>query len=223
MDFPTVGYNTVTIEEGLSTSGGQQLVSVPDLKDYLGIEAADRKSDAKLARFIRAARPVVENITGPIIPASFTEWHAGGSPNIAVRHRPSTSYGTSPVFTVQSVSEFIGRTEYDLTAVAGPTLGSTYSYMVDAPGFLSRLTGGGRGCFGGPVRVTYTAGQDPIPANVQEATLELVRVNYSPTMAAGRGRLTVADDQDTGPPLSFFVPRRVRELLAPNRRAPAVF
>jgi hypothetical protein len=34
--------------------------------------------------------------------------------------------------------------------------------------------------------------------------------------------MTVADDQDTGAPLGFFVPRRVRELLAPNRRSPTI-
>ena len=73
------------------------------------------------------------------------------------------------------------------------------------------------------VHVVYEAGQAVVPPNVYEATLELIRVNYQTTQQVGRGRRTVADDQEpTGPHLGFFMPNRVRELLGPTRRAPSI-
>jgi hypothetical protein len=226
MTFPTVGYLSVSIEENLTTAGGQQLVSVPDVKDYLNIVADDRTHDAKLARFIRAARPIVENITGPIIQAAFDEWHDGGSTFIQVRRRPSSSFATTPVLTLTNVDEYRGPVKFPLTVVAEPSLGTTYSCMIDGIGTITRRTAGGgvTAFYPGPgsVRVRYTAGQSSIPPNVYEATLEAIRVNYQTTQQAGRGRLTVSDDQDSGPPLGFYLPRRCRELLAPNRRAPSV-
>ena len=71
------------------------------------------------------------------------------------------------------------------------------------------------------VHVIYQAGQATVPDNVTAATLEMVRINYRPTMAVGRGAQAQADDQDTGPPLGFYVSKRCREMLAPNRRHPS--
>ena len=58
--------------------------------------------------------------------------------------------------------------------------------------------------------------------HARAGTLELLRVNYQTTQMTGRGFQAIADGNDNGPPLGFFVPRRVRELLAPNRRAPSI-
>lgn len=226
MQFPTVGYLWVSVEENLTTAGGAQLVGLPDVKDYLGIPANDRIHDARLIRFIHAVRPLIENITGPIIPASFTEWHDGGQYFIQVRRRPSTAPGTSPVLTLESISEFIGPTEYVLAIVTDPSQGSTYSAMLDPTGRIVRRTAGGGVTGFSPsadtVRVTYTAGQATTPHNVYEAALEAIRVNYQTTQQVGRARRAEADENDTGPPLGFFLPRRCLELLSPNRRAPSV-
>jgi hypothetical protein len=228
MTFPTVGYLSVSIEENITSVGGAQLVGLPDLKDYLNIRADDRSHDAKLVRFIEAVRPAIENIAGPIIPRTFDEWHDGGQYFIRLRHRPSTAIGARPVLTLTSCDEYRGPARYPLTIITDPSQGSIYSCMLDqATGQVVRRSSGG-GVIAFPpmpqsVHVVYQAGQSSIPPNVYEATLELIRVNYQTTQPVGRGRLTVSDDQDqSGPALGFFVPRRVRELLAPNRRAPSI-
>jgi hypothetical protein len=228
MTFPTVGYLWVTVEENLTTVGGQQLVSLPDLKDYLNEAAVDRHGDAKLIRLIHAVRPVVERITGPILPQMFDEWHDGGQSFIQLRRTPSTGFGTTPILNLVGVDEYRGPAKYPLAIVADPAHGSIYSCMVDRLGTVTRRTaGGGVTAFpaqSNAVHAIYQAGQSSVPPNVYEGTLELLRVNYQTTQQVGRGRLTVSDDLDaSGPPLGFFVPRRVRELLSPSRRAPSVF
>jgi len=234
MSFPTRGYLSVTIEENLITAG-QQLVSLPEAKEYLGINSGDRAHDARLARYIRAALPTVENICGPIIPKVYDEWHRGGGPTIQIRRRPSSTYGTTPVLGFEGVvdvdgddvtlgvSEYIGSTLHPLTVVASPSLGSTYSCMTDALGTITRRSGGGGvTVFAHDVHVVYQAGQSSIPANVTEGTLELLRANWHTTRPTGVGRMSPADDLDTATPLHFYVPRKVAEMLAPSRRAPSI-
>lgn len=222
MSFPTEGYLSVSIEENLTVSA-QQLVSLPEAKEYLGINSGDRHHDARLARFIHAARPTVENICGPIIPAEYVEWHTGGGPTLQVRRRPSSAYGTTPVLELTAVDEYLGSQLHELDIIDDPSTGSTYSCMIDSLGTITRRVGGGGiGCFSRDVRITYTAGQSVIPANVAEGTLEILRANWTQTRATGTGRMTVADDQDSGVPLHFFVPKRAAEMLAPNRRAPSI-
>lgn len=226
MTFPTIGYLWVSVEENLTTTGGAQLVGLPDVKDYLNIPSNDRTRDAKLIRFIHAVRPIVEHITGPIIPQVFEEWHQGGGYFVNVRRRPSTGYGTTPILNLIGAEEFRGVVKFPLAIVADPSQGSTYSVMLDNHGTITRRTAGG-GVTAFPnqpnaVHIWYQAGQASVPANVYEGTLELLRVNYQQTQQTGRGRGTIADDTDTGPSLGFFVPRRVRELLSPNRKAPSI-
>lgn len=225
MSFPTEGYLSIRIEENLLTAAGGELLGLPDLKSYLGMRPTDRAQDAKLIRLIRAARPIVESITGPIIPTVYDERHDGGGPIVQIRRRPSTSYGTDPILELQSASEDLGTTTYDLTVVDSPSLGSTYSCMIDQLGTITRLANGSWVNFApgtDSVRVVYRAGQASIPENVYEGTLELLRVNYETTQTRGSGYATPTDQLDIGPPLGFFMPRRVAEILSPNRRAPSI-
>src|SRR2546427_753279 len=45
MTFPSVGYISVAVEENLTTPGGQQLVGLSDVKDYLNVPPGDRIHD----------------------------------------------------------------------------------------------------------------------------------------------------------------------------------
>lgn len=226
--WPTEGYLTLVIEESLTGTNQAELVTLVDVKDYLDIDRNDRDHDAKLEALIADMRPVIERITGPIIPTVYVgEKYRGGSSIISLSHRPSVGYGTSPVLNVMAVSEYVGSTEYPLVDVADAALGTIYSFEVNVrEGTITRRTaGGGVGGFPGgenAVSVTYQSGQSSVPGNVRRATLEAVRVNYQTTQAVGRGRRTVADETDTGPPLGFFLPRRALELLGPTRRAPSI-
>lgn len=231
MTFPTVGYLTITIEQSLSTAP-QQLVTVADAKEYLSIPATDRGQDAKLTRFIDSLRPVVEGICGPVIPQIFEEWHDGGASWIKLRHAPRTGYGTSPRLTVLACSEYMGPIEWPLALVATPDRSQLYSVMLDVRlgRVVRRSAGGGVQPFPyGPqaVHVIYEAGQNAVPPNVYEGTLELVRVNYQRTQQATRapGPYPARDDEadfESGQPIGFLVPGRVRELLAPSRRYPSL-
>ena len=227
MTFPTVGYLWLSIEENLSVVGGAQLVSLPDVKDYLNLAPSDRDHDARILRFISSVRPVVERITGPILLTTFDEWHRGGHTFVQLRRRASSTFGTTPVMELLTCTEFRGAATYELDVVADPAHGSAYSCMVDAIGTVTRRSAGG-GVMAFPpgpdtVHVTYRAGQSAVPENVYEGTLELIRLNYQHAVQSGRARaLRDDDDLPTGPAVGFFVPNRVRELLGPNRRAPSV-
>ena len=228
MTFPSIGYIDVTIEPGIS-SQPQLLVDLETVKNYPGIRLPhnDRKLDARLENFIRAAQPLIEQITGPIIPRVFDEIYMGGNNIISLSHRPAVGYGTTPVLNVMAVSEYVGPTEYPLSNVASAALGSIYSYEVNTRlGTITRRTsGGGTIAFpAGPetVHIVYEAGQAQTPANVLEAACELVRINFQTTQATGAGLRTMADAEDTQKPLGFFMPRSVKELLSPMARGPSI-
>jgi len=233
--YPNDGYRTVSIEQALATAP-TQLVSIADAKEYASIPSSDRTQDEKLLRFIKSIRPVVESITGPIIPQQFEEWHDGGASFIKLRHAPRTGYGTSPLLTLMACSEYNGPVEWPLAIVASPDLGQLYSVMLDVRlGRVVRRTAGGAvQAFPNmlqSVHVIYEAGQTVVPDNVYEGTCELIRVNYQRTQQAGRGGVVPAgaeardDEADMGAPgvpLGFLVPGRVRELLSPTKRFPSI-
>lgn len=219
--FPTVGYNTIEIQENLTTVN-QTLVEIDDLKDYLGFPANDRTHDGELLRFLAGVTPVITNITGPILPTRYVnERYDGGAPFFSLRHRP--------IIDVENVTEYRGNIAYNLTQVPSHDLGTIYSYMFDPSGRIIRTTvGGGTTPFPAgtdQVSVTYSAGHVKTPENVRMATLELVRLNYQQTQQAGGGRIggtgSMIDEDLSGQQmLGFFVPGRVRELLAPHRKHP---
>lgn len=237
MTFPTDGWLWVTIAAGLSASTAGQLVSVPEVKEYMasfGL-SGDRLHDVKLMRYIAAATMEVENIVGPVIVRQFDEWHTGGQYYVKLRRRPSFALGTTPVLNVLGCEEFRGPTRYALSVVASPTSATTYSVELDAPNatLYRRTTGGGVIAFGaGPwgggmpqgVHVVYQAGQQTIPPNVSLAACEIVRHNYQTTQTVGAGMQTVADFQDrTGAPMGgFAIPSEARRLLEPMRKYPSL-
>jgi hypothetical protein len=230
--YPNDGYLEVAIEENLTTTGGQTLVSLGEARDYLNSQGSDKARDAKLLRFIRSITPTIEFICGPIIPTQYEEWYDGGQPSITLRRRPSTTYGTTPIFSVQAVSEYNGPIEWPLAIIQSPDQGQLYSVEVDAHLYriVRRTAGGGVQAFPSmpqSVHVWYTVGQTTVPANVVEGTLELIRLHFQGTQQ-GRPRMGSAggmttDDSEPGREIvGYFVPGKVRELLAPNKRAPAI-
>jgi hypothetical protein len=215
--FPTDGYLDIAVEENLTTPGGQQIVSLGEVKDYLNFSNVDRVRDAKLLRFIHQIRPAIEFITGPIIQTLYqNETYDGVGPWISLRHRP--------VIEVQSVTEYRGPIPYPLTQVPTPDLGSTYSYMFEPPGRIVRRTvGGGQTSFppgADSVFVTYLAGYQKVPENVTDAACELIRIHFQRTQQ-GRpraGMSTIDVDEPGREIFGFFMPNTVRERLAPNKR-----
>src|ERR1035441_6413844 len=129
MTFPTSGYLWVQIQENLTTAGGAQLVGLPEVKDHMHLPANDRSHDENLIRMIEAVAPLIEEVTGPILPQVYDEWYEGGHATISLRHKPSYGYGTSPILNLMAVSEYRGPIEYNLSLVGTPTPGYAYSPM----------------------------------------------------------------------------------------------
>jgi hypothetical protein len=228
MTFPTVGYRAVRIEPSL-VAESQQLLSLTEVKDYLNIEEGDRAHDAKLLEHIQAVQPLIEAEVGPIIPTVYDEWFNGGHATIALPYRPNTGFGTSPIMRLLAASEYRGPVEYDLAIIATPAEGQVYSVMLDPiHGVVTRRSAGG-GVIPFPfdpergdqqVHLVYESGQERVPENVKMAAKEAIRVNYRSTQSTGKGRRAQADEEP-GPAVPFYLPRKALELLGPNRRFPS--
>ncbi len=224
--FPIQGYQSVSIEEDLSTPGGARLISLEEIRDHLRIASGDRQFDARLLRLLDAMTPTIEAITGPILQRIYQEeTYDGGGWFITVRHRP--------IVEVHSVVEYRGPIPYVLTQVPTPDLGQIYSYMWEPAGRITRRTvGGGMTSFPGgadTVFVTYTAGQATVPGNVREGVLRMMDLHFQRqelgggrAFGGGNSGVSLDDELPKGPPVGFFVPGVVRELLEPNRRHPSV-
>ena len=221
--FPVQGYQSVSIEEDLSTPGGNRLVTLEEVRDHLRMSSTDTTFDARLLRMIDAITPVIENETGPIIQRAYDEWYDGGSLIINTRRRP--------IVLVNAVTEYRGAIAYPLSQVQTPADGQIYSYMFDPAGRIMRRTVGGGVTSFPPgfdsVHVQYVAGQPTVPWNVKEAVLHEIAVHFERTElgaggAFGGGGGGEDFDLPAGPPVGFFLTGKARELLQPNRRYPSI-
>src|ERR1039458_4179381 len=105
MTFPTTGYLWVEVEPSLGKLE-PQLVGLPEVHEHLQLTPQDHIHDGTFLRFIKAARPLIENLTGPIAIQVHDEWFEGGHATLALRHKPSYGYGTTPYLQLMAVSEY---------------------------------------------------------------------------------------------------------------------
>lgn len=229
MRWPTEGYISVWIEESLTSQGARNLISLPEVKDRLQIRPSDRIHDAKLVEWIEAVAPLIEDLTGPIIPQVYDEWCEGGHTTIGLRHRPNAGYGTTPILNVLAVIEYRGPIPYDLLNVPAPNQGSVYSIMVNKQlGYIARRTSGGgeqpfwrsTGHSAQNVNVRYEAGQEQVPSNVKMAAIETIKWWWLASQPQGKGAMTQFQDETTRPMVAL--PYHVEAMLAPTRRAPSI-
>lgn len=215
---PGDGYVDIWVEENLEGSA-QFLVSLSDIKDHLNIPSTDRTHDQKLLRWVQAVRPVIENITGPIIVQSYDNFYDGGTMAIRVRYRP--------IVTLEAVSIYLGPVEYPMSIIPNPQLGSIWSVMADGNRIVRRGPGGSQLPFPSGyqnIHVIYQAGFVSVPENVRQATLTVLQDNWNPSQQPGPGHPGLAVDMiPVTPPGNFLVSAAAREWLVPNRRAPSVY
>lgn len=227
--FPTVGYLEIVIEPSLTGVTGlpQTIVDLEEVKEHLNIPATDRQHDVKLLRFLYGLVPVIEDITGPVLPKVYNEWYDGGQYHISFRHRP--------VCQLMAASFYIGPIEYQAAIVGNPAAGSIYSVMMDPDAsvggrrLVRRGPGGGMIPFPNSlqsVHVIYQAGRSPVPYNITLAALELIKLNYQPSQQGNLrefgGGMDTDDEMTPAIPMGFFVPGRVREMLSGSRRHPSI-
>lgn len=174
------------------------LISLDDMKRSLGNVTGANEAD--LEKYIEAATPVIENITGPLIVRTRVFSCDGG--DWAVVLGSAFSAVTSVVESGVTVTDY----------VADPSSGIVYAGTTAAQ---REFRDGVQN-----VVVTVTVGAADVPANVQLATRELVRFWWQQGRQGNRPGFGNEGISELDVPSGFAVPRRVIELLQANPRSP---
>jgi hypothetical protein len=191
-------------------AGGLNIVGLGEVKEHGNITSTT--ADRELLDFIGTAQQMIENEVGAVVPATWTAERQAISPGgiVFLNH--------APVLEVTSVAEYNGSV---LMATLAPG-----DYLADlAAGTLTRLTGGATTRWSAPTAlVTYRAGRAPIPEAIRWAAKELTIHLWRATQSqrGGRGRSGGGDVEGSVAALSYALPNRVVDALAPFARGPAV-
>lgn len=172
------------------------LISLDEARRHLNILASS--SDEELRETIIVASGVIEDLVGPVLPETKTEYHDGnGRTLIPLDHR---------AVSITSVTQYPG-------GVVPASDGSNRGYRLLADQNLALVTGEYPTRWDArTITVVYQAGIGTvIPAKVRQATREMVRHLWD-TQRGPRAPRTM-EPESFYPGQSFTVPRRVIELL----------
>jgi hypothetical protein len=172
------------------------LITLAEARASLGWAANQTADNDDLERYIEAATPVIENITGPVLVKQLTFAFNGGVESIVL---------PVPFSSVVSVTENgVAVTDYVADADKGIiTAGTTTAPDIFEPGIDN-------------IVVTVSVGSATIPPNVKLAARELVRYWWQ----QGR-QANIPAFGDAPPPAPndyWAIPRNVQQLLQPNKR-----
>lgn len=192
--------------------------SLADVKTNTNITAST--DDAEIQTFIDRAVAILENLPGyrvidGVKQTTYTaEEHDGGDATVYLDHYP--------VVSVTSVSECTPTAQAIAAEPWGTATYTGYGYRLKADrGRLTRLSGGLDYPWQGTVLVTYVAGvSTPDPA-LWGAALDLTAHLWE-TQRGDQGPLTSGLEDVQGFTDDRLLPSRVREALAPYRKAPAL-
>jgi hypothetical protein len=191
------------------------IVGISDIRTHINTTGLEKTGDAELLNFAATAQAMVENITGPIVPQTFTETFDGGQVRLILSEYP--------VLSIASVVENSQGTASTLAELAAPYSDTTgLSYRVDySIGTLTRWSGTMQTKWAaglGTVTVTYTAGRAGLPADVRMAVLRLVEHLWTSQQGRGPTRGGSPDIPAAGHAMPWFV----EELLQPHTKAPFI-
>ena len=186
------------------TAAPEPWITVDELK--LHMNKTGTGDDAELAGFVAAACAAIVERIGQVSPVAATADLSLG--------RRRRLYGRGvvvlPDCPVVAVSAVV--------ALPGGEVVPAADALNNVDGWT--LTGGGvltvTGTVGRHVRVTYTAGRDPIPGNIRLAALEMAGHLWKASQmnnSSARLPATFGGDQVTMPGAAYALPIRVRELL----------
>lgn len=167
-------------------------VTLPAVKAFLNI--AGTGNDAELLDMVERAEAILSRRVGPLAPTTITdERHTGPGP-IVLRHWP--------VISVASASTGYGAVVDVELDDAGVLYGS----------FSSRIHR--------DVRVTYVAGRDPLPLDLEQAVLEMVQHLWTSQRVPGSGRRGFTqgdpDERALQGVSTYLLPYRVQTLIDPH-------
>jgi len=174
------------------------LITLAEARSSLGWATGQTADDADLEKYIEAATPVIENITGPLIARTGVVFTLdGGRTRLVLPTRFNTV--TTLVESGVTVTDFVAEPSAGI--ITGGTTGSPRYFASGVQNIV----------------VTVTTGAATVPANVNLATRELVRHLWQ------QGRQANIPSFGEGPPdnmvpMGFAVPKRVMELLQSSPR-----
>jgi hypothetical protein len=192
-------------------------ISLSDVKLRLAIPAADDSQDVNLQQYLNSAMVILQNLYGDVIPTTYTEtlrafgdgtqlltWR---SPLLSVDSITVTwPYPSTPTIALSPNLYFTNLATGEISIYAfSPAFSWQYAYRDWSHAWFL---------------VTYTAGRAAVTANVKDAVLELLRINYAPQRAGGyypgQG---ASDDPDEGFTYQgYYIPNGVHERLSGGER-----
>lgn len=179
-----------------------ELVRMSEVLSHLDLAAGDTTYQAELQRYIEAATPIVEYITGPINTYTFTEsYPCEGLSRISLRNVPVIAGSIS------SCTEYVGVSPFTLTSQPPGSTKDNYGYYLQRPeaGTLIRMSSFGQEMpfLGSWLAITYQAGMSSVPPDVKLAVLEDIRGLWQQTHNGGRpkwgGGMADEDGWTVGP------------------------
>ena len=185
------------------------LVQLADVKAHLNIDNND--DDTELQNFILAATEKIQEITGPVLTRTVTEYRDGGNACIILWQRPVQS--------VTSVTELVGNTSYTLTEAAFGAGTTNYHFTFDATEYeIERRVVNSPACFAegdDNIKIVYVAGYASIPAAIRLATLSLIQHWWSASQLNRNGGRPSLGGTDYPAAMGggYAIPNFVREML----------
>jgi hypothetical protein len=201
---------------------GLDLANLHDVKTELRLSQVDTTYDEQLRTWLKAATAVVENITGPILPAHRVDVMDGGNDFFVLPFRWVQS--------IQDLHETRGVTNYVLTEQPLGSATNAWGYTWDRnTGMVVRRTS-----TSAPmnfpdgtnvVSVSYTLGMLTIPEDIQMAAKKLVKHWFGKSDQPFRAAFTAQPAEDMGMTNvgNYMVPNELIEILEPWRRRPGIF
>ena len=185
------------------------LVQLADVKKHLNIDTND--DDVELRAFIDAATEKVQEITGPVLTRTVTEYRDGGTVSLLLRERPVQS--------ITSVTELWANSSYTLTQTEFGAGASQFDFTFDvSQSEITRRINNLPEVFPdgvGNVKVVYVAGYATIPSRIRLATLALIQHWWSASQLNRNGGRPSLGGSDFSPAMGggYAVPNFVREML----------
>ncbi|MBX6382165.1 MAG: phage gp6-like head-tail connector protein [Microbispora sp.] len=183
------------------TTEPADFITLGELKAYL--RKTGDADDEVLTTYVSTACRMIRDRMGEVSPVTaVVEVRARGR-HLVLEHRP--------VISITSVEELPGL---EAIPEADPVTGTEGWVLESREGVLRHTL-----CWPGWVRITYTAGRDPVPPTFVTAALELAAHLWRTSQHnTGGGRPPVGVDEMVVPGVSYALPYSVRQLLGLDKR-----
>lgn len=177
------------------------LVSLADTKQYLKIEADDISQDGRLEILINGVTAAIEHyLKRKIVARTFTDepYDGSGTDLLFLLNRPVNSVESVKLVNTGGTDTIVDTGAYRLD----PQNGRLYNAGGWMRGFQNYL-------------VTYTAGFDPVPDDIQLAALKWIEYLYKTDIASYSSTFDQAGNSTQSP---HWIPTVIKELLSPYKR-----